>query len=233
MIAKKMNFVYICRPGENEELRYSIRSVLHSFPDAEVWVVGSKPSWYGGNFIKHKDKATKFTNIHDALKMISSNGLIPEDFVYMNDDFFIIDKIDEIPVFHGGYLEDKANEYLRLDEDSVYTRLLLKAYAKLVRMGVEKPLDYDIHFPLPINKKALQGVVQLPIMPRSAYGNLCNIGGIQVKDVKMYESGKLMERSHDLETSQSSFVSTTDVSFEKLLVDVLAERFPNPSKYEY
>lgn len=228
-----MNFVYICRPGENEELRYSIRSVLSSFPDAEIWVVGSKPSWYGGNFLRHKDKGTKFTNIHDALKLIASSGLIPDDFIYMNDDFFIIDKIDEIPVMHGGYLEDKANEYLRLDPESTYTRLLLKAHDKLVKRGIEKPLDYDIHFPLPINKKALQTVVELPIMPRSAYGNLCNIGGVKVADVKMYDSGKLMPRSHDLQNSQSSFVSTTDVSFEKLLEEVLANRFPEPSKYEY
>lgn len=228
-----MKFVYICRPGENEELRYSIRSVLHSFPDAEVWVVGSKPSWYGGNFIRNKDKGTKFTNIHDSLKVIASSGLIPDNFIYMNDDFFIIDKVDEIPVFHGGYLKDKANEYLRLDPDSMYTRLLLKAHEKLVKQGIEKPLDYDIHFPLPINKKGLQSVIELPIMPRSAYGNLCNIGGTQVKDVKMYESGKLVSRSHDLQNSQSSFVSTTDVSFEKLLREVLADRFPNPSKYEY
>ena len=38
-----MNFIYICRVGENEELRYSIRSVLNSFPEANIWVIGGKP----------------------------------------------------------------------------------------------------------------------------------------------------------------------------------------------
>ena len=46
-----MNFIYICRIGENEELRYSVRSVLNSFPEAVIWVIGGKPDWYVGNYI--------------------------------------------------------------------------------------------------------------------------------------------------------------------------------------
>ena len=47
-----MHFVYICKDGENEELRYSIRSVLKNTKDAVIWVVGGKPNWYIGNYIK-------------------------------------------------------------------------------------------------------------------------------------------------------------------------------------
>ena len=47
-----MDFVYICKEGVNEELKYSIRSVVESFPESNIWVVGGKPDWYTGNYIQ-------------------------------------------------------------------------------------------------------------------------------------------------------------------------------------
>jgi len=46
-----MDFVYICKDGVNEELKYSIRSVVESFPETNIWVVGGKPDWYTGRDI--------------------------------------------------------------------------------------------------------------------------------------------------------------------------------------
>lgn len=97
-----MNFVYVCRDGENEELRYSIRSVLSSFPEAKIWVVGGKPSWYIGNYIEVKQSQSKYGNVLNNLKSICNSELIEESFVFMNDDFFIVNKIDTIDIFHGG-----------------------------------------------------------------------------------------------------------------------------------
>ena len=57
-----MDFVYICKDGVNEELKYSIRSVVESFPEAIVWVVGGKPDWYIGNYIKVEQKESKYKN---------------------------------------------------------------------------------------------------------------------------------------------------------------------------
>ncbi len=38
--------VYVVRPGDkNEELRYSIRSVIANLPHRKVWIAGYKPTW--------------------------------------------------------------------------------------------------------------------------------------------------------------------------------------------
>jgi len=89
-----MNFVYICRGGENEELRYSLRSVVNSFPDSAVWVVGGIPKWYSGNKISIEQNAGKWANAVNNLNAITESPDIPEEFVLMNDDFFITNKRD-------------------------------------------------------------------------------------------------------------------------------------------
>jgi hypothetical protein len=100
-----MDYVYICRKGENEELRYSIRSVVKNTNCRNVWVIGYKPSWYNGNFVDFPDIATKFNNIINCTKAITDVGAISDDFVLMNDDFFFLKYRNSMPVYHGGPLK--------------------------------------------------------------------------------------------------------------------------------
>ena len=104
-----MDIVYVCRPGENEELRYSIRSISNNLKYGNLWVVGYKPSWYIGNFLPIKDIGSKFNNIKNCLEVVSESQEISEDFVFMNDDFFLLQELDELQTYHGGLLLDKIN----------------------------------------------------------------------------------------------------------------------------
>jgi hypothetical protein len=227
-----VDYVYICRKGDNEELRYSIRSLEKNLPDVNVWVVGYKPKWYVGNFIPVKDISTKFNNIHNALEKIANHPDIADEFVLMNDDFFILKPMDEVPVIHGGLLLNKINEYERLAPSSAYTKLLIKAYKFLVRSGINNPLDYDLHVPLPIKKQDLSRTIKHKYMPRSLYGNLTHIAGTQEVDVKVYGgNSRLRERSSSIQ-SDSIFISTEDDSFENKYSEVIQNLFPTPSKYE-
>lgn len=227
-----MDYVYICRKGENEELRYSIRSLVKNLPDARVWLVGYKPSWYTGNFIPVKDTSTKFNNIHNALKVIANHPEISDDFVLMNDDFFILKPMSEIPVTHGGLLIDKIREYYRLSPSSYYAHLLSKANTFLINHGIYEALDYDLHMPMPINKTNLIKTISYKHMPRSVYGNLNNVGGIKKDDVKAYSgNSRLSERSISL-NDDAVFLSTEDDSFENTHKETLQKMFPEPSQYE-
>ena len=87
------DFVYICKSGENHELKYSIRSVIKYFPNANIWVVGGKPNWYIGNYIELKQSGAKYKNAYENLKLISNSDQISNDFYLMNDDFYIIKDI--------------------------------------------------------------------------------------------------------------------------------------------
>ena len=82
-----MDFVYICRDGDNEELRYSIRSVIHSFPEASIWIVGGKPKWYSGNHIEVKQNSVKYKNAVSNLLPICNSEEITDRLLYEKDVF--------------------------------------------------------------------------------------------------------------------------------------------------
>ena len=229
-----MNFVYICRGGENEELRYSLRSLANSFPDASVWVVGGIPTWYSGNKISIEQNAGKWANAVNNLNAIIESPEIPEEFILMNDDFFIINKIDSIKHYHEGLLLDKIEKYDELKMDPNYVKKLGHTYARLQRMGVENPVSYETHTPMTMLKSRLAEVMQYcpPSLWRSMYGNVHNVGGEQIKDVKVYYRDRFATISHDYTVSDLPVMSTDDESFIAVRDLVLKKKFTKKSKYE-
>lgn len=223
-----MDYVYICRKGENEELKYSLRSLEKNLPSGNVWVLGYRPRWYKGNFIKIEDSSTKFENIKKCIKTITRIEDISENFILMNDDFFACNNISNIKILHGGYLKDKINRYKELRMSSKYIRLLQVTYNDLINIGITNPLDYDIHTPLPMTKTGLEETISMAYFPRSSYGNIKNIGGEKINDVKIYSK----EKNDTINlTSLPDFISTEDQSFIKIK-PVIDSLFPNPSSFE-
>lgn len=227
-----MDLVYVCRQGANEELRYSLRSMQKNFPESRVWVVGYKPEWYTGDFIPVNDIGSKFTNIFNAMTVVANTKAISANFIFMNDDFFLLKPISKMPKFHGGALTNKINNYRDLvGSPNTYISLLSKTYKKLNDSGIDNPIDYDIHVPMIFNKKKLASVISNAYLPRSIYGNTFHVGGKQINDVKKYNPrSRLSPRSP--EDYDLLFISTDDYSFEELRKDVLESMFPEPSKYE-
>ena len=227
-----MNFVYICRPGENEELRYSIRSVISSFPDAKIWVVGGKPSWYKGDYIQVRQNTTKYNNARSNLEAICDSEDIAENFILMNDDFFIVKPISDIAYLNGGLLSEKIEYYNELTPNTSYVRSLQETHRRLLKRGIVNPLDYELHVPMPMHKVGLKASMAGGSLWRSVYGNMFGVGGETIKDVKVYNSGPLMEKSYDYSKLEQPYLSTDDLSFKKVLEDTLLSMFPEPSKCE-
>jgi hypothetical protein len=227
-----MDYVYICRDGDNEELRYSIRSVVAYTSCRNIWLIGYKPDWYRGNFVSVPDTSSKFNNIINCTKAITDIGAISDDFVLMNDDFFFLNYVGVPPVYHGGPLLDKIDRYIDAGSRQ-YVTLLSKTYKNLIRQGIQDPLDYDIHFPMPMNKDKLKQSIKKAYFPRSAYGNINNVGGTFTKDVKVYrDKSPLKKLSYDMLEPGQYFVSTEDGSFDRVYKTILKDMFPEPSKYE-
>ena len=228
-----MDFVYICRSGDNEELRYSIRSVVNSFPDARVWVVGGKPDWYSGGYIPITQNHHKYANAFNNIDAICNSADISETFVLMNDDFFIVKKIDSIEPMHGGLLSEKINRYTKLTGSSMYIKKLITTNKKLVELGIKNPIDYELHVPMPMNKSGLLDVItNYPeCLWRSMYGNLYNVGGTQMDDVKIYVNKRHLARSNEI-TDNSIYMSTEDTSLKIMIDKVLGQMLSEPSIYE-
>lgn len=231
--SNKMDFVYTCRDGENEELRYSIRSVVKNYEDANIWVVGGKPDWYVGNYIPVKQASNSHTNQFHNLLTACNSDQISNNFILMNDDFFIINKIKNIDHFYGGLLKDKINLYMDLTGDTIYVRRLVQTLDRLNKYGIDDPLDYELHVPFPVEKDKFKMVLEKDgrFNWRSIYGNKFNVGGKQTVDVKVYDSGNLQKKSFDYKNIKSDFLSSLDESFVEL-EPLLKKIFKKRTKYE-
>lgn len=227
-----MDYVYICRDGDNEELRYSIRSVETNFPPGKIWVVGGKPSWYSGNYIPVRSTSSKQNNAIKNLSAIIESGKIPEEFVLMNDDFFVIKPVKEIKTYHGGSLKDKIVLRREITPGSRYPELLSKTYKFLQKNGVSEILDYDIHVPMKMSKTGLKEAINFRTQWRSTYGNIYRLGGEKIEDVKVYGAGNLLDLSYDIENLKYEYLSTDDRSFPTVWKKLLKDMFSSPSSCE-
>lgn len=228
-----MDFVYICKIGENEELRYSIRSVVHNFPDARVWVVGGKPGWYSGEYIEVSQNHNKYTNAFNNLMAICNSNEIPESFIFMNDDFFILKKFDLNNTFNGGLLSNKIERYTQNMPISGYIRKLVATQDMLKSKTIGDALDYELHVPILVEKDKLLSIIKKypSLLWRSMYGNLHNLGGIEIRDVKVYSDPRYSERSKEID-KDSIFASTEDNSFKSVHESILKNMFFEPTKFE-
>lgn len=227
-----MDIVYICRPGDNEELRYSIRSAVKNLKHNNVWVVGAKPDWYIGNFIPVEVTGSKYTNARNNLKTIAASPEISQSFLLMNDDFFVLNKINRFVNWHGGPLEEKVKTYYDIDPTSPYTKMLSNTYNKLIKLGFDNPLDYELHVPMSMQKDKLKDVLDGRELWRSCYGNMFDSGGEAHTDVKVYSRGILGTRSFDFKNNKTDYLSSSDDSFKDIQEYMLNDMFPKASKLE-
>lgn len=228
-----MDVVYICRSGPNEELRYSVRSVEKNLPHRKIWVVGQKPEWYKGNFLEVKDNNSKYANARNNLLALVDSEEISQDFILMNDDFFIIRPVSKVNYFYEGTLDARAQKQELLSTNGTYTRWLIQTAESLRALGIDSPLNYELHIPMVMNKDKLASVLkQKTSLWRSLYGNLYEVGGTEVQDVKIYPNGVREAQSYDWRGKTFPYISTQDASFSFVHKSLLAEKFIHPSSIE-
>ena len=227
-----MDCVYLCRRGNNEELRYSIRSVEKNLPHANIWVIGGKPPWYTGNYINVSQDLSKYRNAIANLEALVSSQDISEDFILMNDDFFVLKPVEAVQSFHKGYLHDSVEERKDLQIANPYIEMMEATYNRLIKKGIENPLDYEVHTPMAMTKSGLGKVLKFGLLWRSMYGNMNNVGGTQIVDVKVHNPGPLESRSYDYANNDPTYLSSDDESFLTLREKVFNQMFPNPSSCE-
>lgn len=241
-----MDIVYLVKNDEendSEELKYSLRS-LKNLPHNLVHIVGEKPEWATNiNYIPVKQSKTKYENWLMNLVAAINNKSISDDFVMMNDDFFIMKQIYTIPNIHFGDMKRRIEAYdLRYPEGSDYIDNMKKCYILLKKLGYNKPISYELHTPMILNKQnVIQMLEDLANWPdgnlRTLYGNYFNVGGIQAEDVKVF----LEPRHNHIEYNQNPelylekqvLLSATGLSFKTGIVGrFIRKSLKEKSEYE-
>lgn len=230
-----MDVVYIVRPGDdNEELRHSLRSLVH-VPHDTVWIVGHRPPWVTGvEAVQTIQHGTKHDNSTRNLLTACNVSAVSDTFLLMMDDVFITHPIDHVPVMHRGPAADVLRMYeLRFRRGgSPYVAGMRETYEWLRRHGHRDPISYELHTPLPVTKDGMKRAIQAGIgaglrVPhkRTIYGNLEHIGGTRTCDVKIH--------TKEMRPVPGPFVSTMDASFAGGWIGrYLREMFPDPGPYE-
>jgi hypothetical protein len=225
-----LDVVYVVGPkAQNEELRHSLRS-LSNLPHDRVWIAGCKPQWVTNvGFISVQQRLSKYQNSTANILAACAHPEVSDDFIYFNDDFFVMKPMEAIPTFHRGRLEDVIRHYRYTN--SSYVRGMRDTRTLLQNLGCRTLHSYELHIPMVINKQKMTEALHhglkskiKAVHKRTLYGNLHDIGGTEVEDVKVI--------SPQGGWPKGPFISTSDQAFTGRVGRHIRSIFPEPSSYE-
>lgn len=213
--------------GDGSELRYSLRS-LANLPHRRIFIVGDCPAWVQN--VTHipvpQTGPTKYANARANIVAACQLEELSEDFVLMNDDFYVLTPQTRIDVAHQGTMSGFLS---RFPYRSAYFNLAQSTKDLLRSERIEEPNFYELHVPTVLNKKRLLALLDLfqgeKFMLRTLYHNYYRSGGYRRDDVKKYSD------RHDI--TEIDFLSSSD-AFAKLpyFRSHMRRRFREPCYYE-
>lgn len=209
-------------------------------PGTKIWLAGYKPDWlYGIGYVPVSvPYGGKYRKTSNNILTAVQDPRISDDFILFNDDFFVMKPTTDFQTLHRGPLIDHLNR-LKAERPKVsnpYYHGIKRTYDILRRMGFDEPLNYGLHTPMIMNRvkwlemweKQLEfNPKGLPIHLRTFYGNMHQIGGEQIDDVKLSQFDQKP-------TGKEIFLSSNDNSFTIGEIGVyIRSNFPEACKYEY
>jgi hypothetical protein len=224
--------LYILGRGSKQddlELRLSLRSLEKYAQNLDrVFIVGNCPEWVKNvTHIPEEDKYFPFSNhVRKVLKAI--DGGISDNFLLMNDDFFMMRSfdVDTYPYYiRGEMFSDK--------QGGSYRQMLNNTVEILNKKGIDKVLAYNCHVPIIYNRQKFLELKPLwerwkedtiGFSPRIVYGNLFVKDGVFIQDPKIFDDK--MPSEVGLSGCISSHSNSVNVLKE------LEQIFKEPSKYE-
>lgn len=203
----------------NIELRLSLRALEANGKNIDrVFVVGNKPEFLNNNvnYIWVDDKYEWWRNAFEKTKA-AINGGISEDFLLLNDDFFMMEEFDaeKYPYYYRGDLPEVG--------DRPYTKVLANTRKILEREG-KGIKHFGVHCPIRINAKQyleLEKYKNEPFSARCLYGNLFVKGARKVNDCK-----------GDVITPNATKCFSSKDWMTDEVIKALKEKFNKPSKWE-
>jgi hypothetical protein len=250
VVEELYDFVYIVKESEdNNELRYSLRSLYKFYPNNKIWIVGYKPTWIQNvNYISVKqDQENKWKNSVINIIEACKSKEISDDFILMNDDFVILKEIKSINTVINANLGslDYNIEKFSKDPDE-WTEAFTNLKILLQDLNISEPYySYEAHLPLLINKQEFLKIINLPkvqefmntpnvLHKRSLYKNIIKPQNTETLlfDVKTHkENDDIVAR-----LSICGWISVynnqiNNPKFPKLNF-ILKDNFPIPCKYE-
>lgn len=192
--------------NDSGELEACIALIKKNVPHRNIYVLEEyEKSVFSG--VSHINQILK-------LQWALENLDVTDEFYLFNDDFFVMEPVDDIPYLHRGTI----SSHLSGRVGGSYTNAL-----KITKehLGGEA-LSYELHVPMLFDKKKLLPLLNLlernieigkcPLI-RSLYGNHYDVGGVETIDVKNPQDYRLC-----------TFLSTNERSFKGPLGDYIRSK---------
>lgn len=234
-----MDIVYLVKESEtNEELVYSLRTLVN-IPHDKVFLVGGCPKEINKEKIIHiptRQSHNKYQNTTNSLEIACRDERISEEFILMNDDFFILKPIRDPQTelnLNRGTIREVLKEY-NTNHSPYANNYVIGMWQTMIfleEIGIKEPLSYELHIPTVMAKNRVLRAFQLPgihsvrvIHKRSLYGNLFKTGSQKTEDVKI-------RRKNDPINPESKFLSTADDTWP-IVKPFIHGLFPEKGVYE-
>lgn len=227
---------WLYRPGsDDEQLRYSIRSLTATLPVEEVVIVGERPPWFRGRVIPTKNGLNIRENTWRAM-LVAAKEL--GAYVLCNDDMYCLERQRDMPIHHRGPLAAQVERNMARKPHSSYTKSMADALTVLEAHGVKNAKCFEAHTPTLIHAEPMAEAFALrkasaPLWPskRTIYGNLARKRSTLVPGpIPGTKDVKVSRESQELPTGP--WLSTNEVTWRGRAGAKIRKAFPNPSVWE-
>lgn len=223
---------------DDNELRYALRSLEMHMPNiGNVYVIGHRPKWANKNLkcvnvVDTPGIENKERNIYAKILFACGLPEITDDFLFMNDDHYLLEKFD------GEYYWEKSliNTFENRTARDHYYYSLTNTYSALVKAG-RKTINYDIHCPIIYNKQdfilamaSYDWKIAYGYVVKSLYANTLRIVGDHYPDLKI--NSRMSCNDLDKLIQGRKFFSIGDEAVNVDLGIYLQYLYPNKSRFE-
>lgn len=225
------DIILYARGGENEELRYALRTWCKNLNFRHLLAVGGPfPTWFKPDkLINNPTHFPIMRQCHDSLVKALSDDNLSDEVIIMMDDIFLTGRCgDWQKNFNRGTLKAQIE---RTKTQTAYNRLVLQTNRYLEKLGFSAPLSFEEHAPFICDRRELLDLLTEiepicgNVLWRSLYGNIYDLDSEYRPDVKY-------RNSNDKISNTEKIVSTNERSWRGAVGDAIQEWFPVQSKYE-
>ena len=233
-----MDVLYLLGSGsvwENNEIRFSLRSAEKNILDlGRVFIVGELPDFLCNvEHLAFPDMfGAKWKNAYTKTLFACKNPDLSDDFLLMNDDFFILKPIEasSYPFYYSKVVPIKNS--LREARFQNTTGLTASVLPKKIKTF----LNFAVHRPVRINKKMYLDMPapdlnMVGFSPRAFYCNYYGCVGVGYHEQNL--SPSMTEQQFEKWASEYTDISIfSQTSRNPVFQQWIQKKFPKPSRFE-
>lgn len=244
---KKIDVIYKLGSGskrQNDELRYSLRSLSNFKNLGKVYLVGIKPAWVTNiTWIEAQDpfEICKDCNLISKIILACLDKDITQQFLHFSDDQVLLSPINleyfERPLINNKYLNDVSVPGKKLNR---WQRRLWRTFEVLKKNNLKFDC-YEAHAPYLVDKTLFPETLlkydfgyDLGYTGNTLYFNTIGAKGKMIGAFDMLRLEKQQESVQAIQTlaKDKLMLNYTDSAINNVLFDYLKQLFPDKSQYE-